>query len=184
MHEFQLFDITTAPAESRADLEKIRSQQGHLHNIYAVMAGSPLLLRGHVALNELFDNSELTKEERNIVLLTASRENNAAYSVARQSEAAERDHVPADVIEALRANRALKNKKEEALRAFTARVVNSRGQISERDVKDFLAAGYTPGNILEIVLAIGMVTLTNYTNLITKTPLDKQLESKQWQKTG
>ena len=44
-----------------------------------------------------------------------------------------------------------------------------RGQVDESDVKEFLAAGYTRANILEIVLAVGMVTLTNYTNLIAKT---------------
>ncbi len=184
MYEFKIYDINTAPTESRTELEKIKLQQGDIHNIYAVMAESPLLLKGHAALRELFEKTGLSKEERKIVLLTASRENGSAYSVALQSDAAERDEVPSEVIDAIRANKPLKDKKLEKLRSFTAKVVNSRGHLAERDINDFLDASYTRANILEIVLAVGMVTLTNYTNLIARTPLDKQLETKLWNKAG
>jgi len=184
MYDFKLYDVNTAPDESRSELEKIKSKHGNIHNIYAVMAESPILLKAHAALKELFEDADLSSEERDIVVLTASRENGSAYSVARETNAAVHDHVPTDVIEGIRANRPLKDRKLEALRSFTARIVNSRGQVSEQDVKDFLAGGYTRANILEIVLAIGMATLTNYTSLIAKTPLDKQLESKAWKKTA
>ena len=180
MNEFKIHDIANAPAGSRADLEKIQSQQGHIHNIYAVMAESPLLLRGHAVLKELFEQSAMSEPERRVVVLTASRENRSAYSVALQTEAAEEQHVRPEVIEAIRASKPLKDKKIEALRSFTAKVVNSRGQVSDRDIEAFLEAGYTRSNLLEIVLAVGMVTLTSYTNLIARTPLDKDLEPRQW----
>ncbi|MGA9853708.1 MAG: carboxymuconolactone decarboxylase family protein [Gammaproteobacteria bacterium] len=184
MYEFKIYDINTAPVESRTELEKIKLHYGDIHNIYAVMAESPLLLKSHATLRELFEKTGLSKEERKIILLTASRENGSAYSVALQSDAAERDEVPSEVIDAIRASKPLKDKKLEKLRSFTAKVVNSRGQITEQDLKDFLAVGYTRANILEIVLAVGMVTLTNYTNLIAKTPLDKHLEAKMWKKAS
>lgn len=184
MYEFKIYDINTAPTDSRTELEKIKLQQGDIHNIYAVMAESPLLLKGHAALRELFEKTGLSKEERKIVLLTASRENGSAYSVALQSDDAEKHEVPVEVIEAIRASKPLKDKKLEKLRAFTAKVVNSRAQIGERDVKDMLDSGYTRANILEVILAVGMVTLSNYTNLITRTPLDKHLEPKLWKKAS
>jgi len=184
MNEFKIYEATNAPADSREDLEKIRSQQGHLHNIYAIMAGSPALLKGHAALKELFEKATLSKEERRVVLLTASRENRSAYSVALQSDVAEKQDIRPEVIEAIRSSKPLKDRKLEALRSFTAKVVNSRGQLAEQDIKAFLDAGYSHANILEIVLAVGMVTLTNYTSLIAKIPLDKQLESKMWKIAG
>jgi alkylhydroperoxidase family enzyme len=184
MYEFKLYDINTAPTESRTELEKIKLQQGNIHNIYAIMAESPLLLKGHTALRDLFEATGLSIQERRIVLLTASRENGSAYSVALQSDAAEKNEVPVEVIEAIRASKPLKDKKLEKLRAFTAKVVNSRAQIAEKDVKGILDAGYTRANILEVILAVGMVTLTNYTNLIARTPLDKNLEPKLWKKAS
>ena len=116
-------------------------QQGNIHNIYAIMAESPLLLKGHTALRDLFEATGLSSQERRIVLLAASRENGSAYSVALQSDAAEKNEVPVEVIEAIRASKPLKDKKLEKLRAFTAKVVNSRAQIAERDVKGIPGRG-------------------------------------------
>ena len=177
MNEFKIHDIANAPTGAREELERIQSERGHIHNVYAVMAESPQLLRGHAALWQLFEDASLGEQERRVVLLTASRENRSAYSVALQSENAVRHDVRPEVIEAIRASKPLKDKKLEALRSFTAKVVNSRGQVSEQDIKVFLDAGYSRANVLEIVLAVGMVTLTNYTNLIARTPLDKDLEN-------
>jgi len=184
MHEFKVHDLTNAPAESRAELETIKQHQGHIHNVFGVMAESPWLLKGYVALKDIFEKTTFNKQERKIVLLTASRENGSAYSTAAQTVAAEKHEVSAEVIEAIRAGKHLGDKKLETLRSFTARVINTRGQVSESDIKSFLDAGYTRANILEIVLAAGMVTLTNYTNLIAKTPLDKQFEAKMWKKAS
>ncbi|MGA9853758.1 MAG: carboxymuconolactone decarboxylase family protein [Gammaproteobacteria bacterium] len=184
MHEFKVHDLTNAPTESRVDLEKIKQHQGHIHNVFGVMAESPCLLKGYVALKDIFEKTTLNKQERKIVLLTASRENGSAYSTAVQTVAAEKHEVSADVIEAIRAGKHLDDQKLETLHSFTAKVINSRGQVSESDIKSFLDAGYTRANILEIVLAAGMVTLTNYTNLIAKTPLDKQFEARMWKKAS
>jgi uncharacterized peroxidase-related enzyme len=184
MNEFKVYDLTNAPAESRLDLERIKLNHGNVPNVYAVMAESPVLLKAHVALKELFEKATLNKQERKIVLLTASRENGSAYCTAVHSGAAEKHNVSADVIEAIRTGTALKDKKLETLHSFTAKVVNNRGQVAEQDVTDFLAAGYTRANILEIVLAVGTVILTNYTNLIAKTSLDTQFEPKVWKKAS
>lgn len=184
MNEFKVYNITNAPSDSRVDLEKIKLNHGNIPNVYAVMAEAPSLLKGHVALKELFEKTSLNKQERKIVLLTASRENESSYCTAVYSGAAEKHNVPTEVIEAVRTGASLKDKKLEALRSFTAEVVNERGQVDETDVKSFLDAGYTRANILEIVLAVGMVTLTNYTNLIAKTSLDAQFEPKVWKKAS
>ena len=184
MNEFKVYDITNAPSDSRVDLEKIKLNHGNIPNAHAIMAESPSLLKGHTALKELFSKTSLNKQERTIVLLTASRENASSYDTAVYSGTAEKHNVPAEVIEAVRAGAPLKDRKLGALRSFTAEVVNKRGQVDESEVKSFLDAGYTRANILEIVLAVGMATLSNYTNLIAKTPLDAQFEPKVWKKAS
>ncbi|MGE5624757.1 MAG: carboxymuconolactone decarboxylase family protein [Bacillota bacterium] len=184
MNEFKIHDINTAPADSRAALERIKGQHGYIHNVYAIMAESPALLKGHAALLELFEKTNLSDKEREVVLLTASRENASDYSVAYESENAKEHQIDTDMIDALRSSKPLKDRKLEMLRKFTVKLVHSRAQISEQDVRELVEVGYTRANILEIVLAVGMVTLTNYTNLIAKTPLDKQLEALRWRKTA
>ena len=184
MNEFKVYDLSNAPAESHLDLERIKLNHGNIPNVYAVMAESPNLLKAHVALKELFEKTSFNKQERKIVLLTASRENGSAYCTAVHSGAAEKHNVPVDVIETLRAGGVLKDPKMEALRSFTAKVVGSRGHVTEADVQAFLAVGYTRANILEIVLAAGAVTLTSYTNLIAQPVLDAEFAAKVWKKAS
>ncbi|MFI7115892.1 carboxymuconolactone decarboxylase family protein [Amycolatopsis sp. NPDC049868] len=38
------------------------------------------------------------------------------------------------------------------------------------EVEEFLAAGYTERNVLDVILGVGMKTLSNYTNHIAHTP--------------
>lgn len=184
MNDFKVYDISNAPSESRVDLEKIKLGHGNVPNVYAVMAEAPSLLKGHIALKELFNKATLSMHDRKLVLLTLSREIGSPYDIAVHSGAAEKHNVPADVIEAVRTGMLLKDKKLQSLRSFTANVVQKRGAVTESDVKDFLAAGYTRANILEIVLAAGMVSLTAYTNLIAGTALDTQFEPKVWKKAS
>jgi alkylhydroperoxidase family enzyme len=184
MNEFKVYEINNAPSDSRVDLEKIKLNHGNVPNVYAVMAESPQLLKAHIAVKDLFEKATLNKQDRKLVLLTASRELGSAYDTAVYSGAAEKHNVPADVIEGIRAGTTLKDKKLESLRAFTVSVVNKHGQVADTDVKAFLDAGYTRANVLEIVLAIGMVTLTACTNQIAQTKLDSQFEPKVWKKAS
>jgi len=89
-----------------------------------------------------------------------------------------------EVIEAVRAGAPLKDTKLEALRTFSTKLVSSDGHVTEAQVKDFLAAGYTRANVLEIVLAAGAVTLTGYTNLIAQPVLDAEFAAKVWKKAS
>ena len=184
MNDFKVYDINSAPADSRADLEQIRQNHGNIPNVYAVMAEAPVLLKGHIALREQFEKATLNKQERKIVLLALSRELGSAYDTAVHSGAAEKQSVPAEVIEAIRAGAPLKDKKLECLRSFATKMVSSRGQVSEAQIKDFLAAGYTRANVLEIVLATGIATLTSYTHLIAQPALDAEFAAKVWKKAS
>jgi alkylhydroperoxidase family enzyme len=184
MNQFKTHDIASAPLEARTDLEKIKLNHGNVPNVYAVMAEAPVLLKGHIALKEQFEKATLNKQERKIVLLALSRELGSTYDTAVHSGAAEKHNVPMDAIEAIRAGAPLKDLKLEALRSFAAKLVNSRGHVTEIEVQAFLTAGYTRANILEIVLALGAVTLTSYTNLIAQPVLDAEFAAKVWKKAS
>ena len=61
-------------------------------------------------------------------------------------------------------------------------MVNERGWVEPADLDTLLAAGYSRATALEVVLAIGMKTLSNYTNHIAETPVDKPFEKDAWHK--
>src|SRR5258707_15528292 len=69
----------------------------------------------------------------------------------------------------------LPDERLDAVRVFTLRVLDTAGDVGDRALRDFLAAGYTTQNALEIVLGIGTYTMSTLANRLTGAPVDDQL---------
>ena len=50
----------------------------------------------------------------------------------------------------------------------------------EDRLEAFLQAGYSKQNVLEVMLAVAMKTLSNYSNHVLGTPLDEVLSKMAW----
>lgn len=174
----------TAPAAARGDLIEAKKAYGFIPNLYGVMAEAPALLKAYRALDELFEQTSLAPAERHVVMLTISFENGCHYCVAAHSVIAAMEKVPNEAIEAIRNGKPIPDPKLEALRRFTAAVVETRGRLSERDTKAFLGAGYSRANLLEVILGVGLKTLSNYTNHVAETPLDEAFAKGAWSKAA
>jgi uncharacterized peroxidase-related enzyme len=174
----------TAPEAAKESLAVIKKAHGFVPNLLAVMAEAPALLKAYRALGALFDGTSFSPSERQVVLLAASYENGCEYCVAVHSVAAGMQKVPNDVVQAIRDGKEIADRKLEALRRFTAAVVSTRGWPSDADTRAFLSAGYARTQILEVVLGIGMKTLSNYTNHIADTPLDQPFAKASWAKAA
>ncbi|WP_120633586.1 carboxymuconolactone decarboxylase family protein [Ruegeria sp. EL01] len=171
----------TAPDGAKPWIESTQKKFGMVPNLFALMAEAPALLEGYVRLSALFfQNTDLSDTERQIVLMTASRLNGCAYCMTGHSVEAEMQGVDMSIVESMRNRTELSDPKLEALRKFTEIVVTSRGWPSDQDVADIVAAGYTQQTVLEVVLGVGLKTLSNYTNHIVKTPLDAATAHREW----
>lgn len=180
MDRFVIHTPTTAPEKARPILKRIDDDLGYLPNLYAGLADAPTALEGYLSLDERFQATSLTPLQRTIVLLTASRTNECHYCIAVHTAELSEAGYPDDQIENLRNMRSLSDPKLDALRVFTHRLVEARGQVSEDDVEAFLEAGYERPQVLEIVLGVSMKTLSNYVNHLLDTPLDEQFEDFAW----
>ncbi|GGT97798.1 carboxymuconolactone decarboxylase family protein [Actinomadura citrea] len=180
MAEFTVYDETDAPADARPQLEAAKKRMGFVTTLNGVMAESPELLAGYNALSEQFTRSSLPGHAKHAVLITASVLNGCEYCVAAHSTVALRARVPAEVVEALRAGRPLDDPALEAVRRLTGAMVTQRGWVDDADVEAFLAAGHTRRHVLDVVLGVGMKTLSNYTNHIAHTPLDPAWKEQEW----
>ncbi|MCI0720196.1 MAG: carboxymuconolactone decarboxylase family protein [Acidobacteria bacterium] len=183
-NEYKLYNESTAPEGARETLQQAKAKYGFLPNLLGVMAESPSLLKGYLALGDLFDKTSFSNAERQVILLAVSRENKCHYCVAAHSAVAEMTKVPAKVIEALREGHPIPDAKLEALKTFVVKVVSSRGWPAEEDIRAFLDAGYTRRHIFEVILGVGYKTLSNYTNHLAETPLDRPFQAKEWKKAS
>ncbi|MFI4896686.1 MAG: carboxymuconolactone decarboxylase family protein [Phycisphaerales bacterium JB059] len=179
MTEFTLHTPETA-GESTPLLEKSAQAYGAVPNLHAVMAESPQMLRAYQAVAEIFETTDLSETERQIILMTNNRLNGCEYCMAAHTTIMQLKKVPEDVITALRENTPIQNPKLEALRRFAEQVNLTRGWPEQADVEAFLEAGYTRRTILEVILGTSLKVLSNYTNHIAQTPLDAAFAKNAW----
>jgi uncharacterized peroxidase-related enzyme len=184
-HKLSLPAVSPSEAEPLAlnRLEEARNKLGFIPNMYSVMANSPGLLDTYIhGYNRFRESSGFTPAEQEVVLLAISRENGCTYCVAAHSFIADKmSGVPAEITDAIRDGRLISDPKLAALHDFTRTMVLRRGLPSKADVSEFLAAGYNERQILEIVLAISVKTLSNYANHLFHTPLDTMFASRAWE---
>jgi alkylhydroperoxidase family enzyme len=80
--------------------------------------------------------------------------------------------VPADVLHAIRAGQPIPDARLAALYALTAEMVKTQGRPRADILQAFLAADFQERDVLYIVLAIAVKTLSNYSNHAFATPVD------------
>lgn len=182
MAMFPIHNVATAPEASKPLLEQAKKNLGIIPNLERVMAESPALLEGYVHLWELFDTTSLSPIERQVVYQTANFENQCEYCVPWHTKLSQLAGMAPNDIEALRQGANLADPKLEALRQFTKSLILNRGKIAEAELNAFFAVGYSAQQALEVVLGIAIKTMSNYTNSIAGTPLDKAIEKLSWKK--
>lgn len=180
MTDFTTHTIDTAPQASKPILEGARSAFGFVPNLLATMAEAPALLEGYTTLAGIFDKTDLSETERQIILMTNNRLNGCTYCMAAHTTLSQMAKVPADVIDALRNGTPIADAKLEALRTFAVVINETRGWPSDAQIDAFLAAGYTRQTVLEVILGTSLKVLSNYTNHVASTDLDAAFTANAW----
>lgn len=162
-------------ADVRRVLEKAKTQVGFIPNMYAAMVNSPGVLDTYLDGYARFrSDSGFTPVEQEVVFLVISVANGCGYCTAAHSMIADKmSMVPADVLRALRHGQPIADAKLAALAAFTQVMFDTRGRPGKADLHAFLAAGFSERHALEIVLAMAVKTLSNYSNHLFHTEVDE-----------
>ena len=180
MTTFEIHTIASAPDHSKGAMEAAERKFGFLPNLIGVLAESPAAVEGYVTLTGILDKSSLEPAERQLLLLTISAANGCHYCVAAHTMGARAAGLDEAVIEAVRDGNPIPDGRLTALNAFSLTLNEKRGWASDEDVAAFLGAGYTKAQVLNVVLAAALKTLSNYTNHLAGTPLDGALEPARW----
>jgi len=174
--DFPIHDADSAPAASQARLEQTRQQMGMIPNLLGVMAESPQLLEAYQTLFGLFQQSSLSSTEQHAVLLAASAENGCDYCVPAHSAMASQAGVDESTIEALRRRDDVADDRLQALVRFVRTLIQKRGEIEAEALNQFLEAGYTRQQALDVVLGLATKVISNYTNGVAAAPLDEAMQ--------
>ena len=164
--------IEAAPAAARPLLEGVKKMLGSVPNLFRITANSPAALEGYLALNGALAKGSLSPQTRERIALAVAQINGCDYCLSAHSYLA--THLAKLDKAEIAANRAggSSDPKADAAVRFATRLVRERGRVSETDVSAVKMAGYSEGEIVEIVAHVALNTLTNYLNEAFDTPID------------
>ena len=174
--------INNADPEAKALLESTQKKLGFVPNMYYAMANSPSLLNTYMQGYSAFrEKSGFSSIEQEVIFLSISQANGCEYCMAAHSFLAEAaSGVPSDVTAAIRDDKPIPEMQLSALSVFSHVMVATRGLPSQSEVDSFLSAGYKEKDILEIIHAIAVKTISNYTNHIFHTEVDNIFSPHTW----
>ena len=164
--------IAAAPAAAQPLLEAVNQQLGVVPNMFRLIANSPATLEGYLGIGAALGTGTLPAATRERIALSVAEANGCDYCLSAHTYLA-KSLAKLDDAE-ITANRSGTSNDTTAAAAvrFAAKLVRDRGQVSDGDLAAVKLAGYTDGEVLEIILHVALNTFTNYVNEALNTDID------------
>lgn len=103
-------------------------------------------------------------------------ENGCRYCMAIHSTFALHAGVTQDTVDMIRTGKSPSEPRTRALLDYARTMVRERGRVAEADLQNFFEAGFTKAQSLEIVVALALSILANYSSHLTKVPPDEAIK--------
>jgi len=163
--------IEASAEAARPLLEAVAAKFGAVPNVFRLAGLSPAVLKGLLDLSGDLAGGVLAQATRERISLAVANVNGCDYCNAAHTFGAKRAGLGAAEIEAARQGTASDAAEAVAI-GFARKVAVSRGEVTPEDIEAVRQAGWSDGEIVEIVANVGLNVLTNYLNEVFKTPVD------------
>ena len=161
---------TGATAELFAQIKKAA---GKVPNTYAAIgAHGSAALKAMLQADAVLAAGSLSKQDQETIKLAVSAAVGCDYCEAAHSLLAKLAGLKPDVLKQIRSGQPTGDAKRDALVRFVRLLVLTRGTIGDEAFSAIKAAGYTDEQLVDISLALAVITFTNVFNRINDTTLD------------
>jgi AhpD family alkylhydroperoxidase len=160
---FTQHTLESAPAASRPLMISVGKPE-----VVGKLAESPEMLGSFLHASASFEASTLDPLSREVVVMTIAARNDCRVCIAMHTGRLRQLNAGSDLITALRSGGDITDPKLAAVQTFTLRAFAAAGEVPEEEIKEFLAAGYTTRNALEVVLGIGAYTMSTFANRLVR----------------
>lgn len=151
---------------------EIKKKLGMVPNMMRTMGQSPALLEGYLGLNSILGSGALGARLGEQIALAVAEENSCEYCASAHTLIAGKlMGVDNDTILASRKGDSADLKVKAALQ-FAQVLSRKRGLVNDADINGVRNAGYTDGEIGEIIGHVALNVLTNYFNNTAQTEID------------
>jgi uncharacterized peroxidase-related enzyme len=171
MPRINTVDTNAIDADTKATLDAIKAKIGMVPNLYATFAQSPAVLNGFLALSDALSKGVLTAAQREIVALATAQANQCHYCISAHTLLGKNAGLSAEAVLAARHGKA-DNAQDNAVATLAARLVETRGSVSDADVAAARSGGLTDAHIVEVIAHVSVNVMTNFTNNVAQTDID------------
>jgi uncharacterized peroxidase-related enzyme len=164
--------IDASPAAARPLLEAVKKMLGVAPNLFRVVANTPAGLEGYLGLNMALAKGSIDGPTRERLAMAVAEANACDYCLSAHTYLGKNVAKLDDAELTRNRDGASSDPKAAAALRFATQVVRERGHVNDADLKAVKAAGYSDGEVIEIVLHVALNTLTNYVNSVAQTEID------------
>lgn len=152
-------------------LRNVKKKLGFVPNLISTMANSQAVANAYLGFSQNLANGSLPARLREQLALVTGEHNGCDYCVAAHTALGK--GVGLSEQETCDARQAkASNAKERAAIEFARHVLVNRANVSASDFAAVRAAGFTDGEIAEIIAHVALNVFTNYFNIVAQTEID------------
>lgn len=172
MTTFQVPTRDQVSAPNQALFDNLQKGLGFVPNLYATFGLSDNGLGAYLAFQQSHNKGAFRAKEREAINLVVSQANNCVYCQAAHTALGKMNGFSDEQILQLRAGHADFDPKLDALVKLAKAITETKGHPAPELIDNFVAAGYSPNSIVDLILLVGDKIISNYLHSITQIPVD------------
>ncbi len=149
----------------------MQAKLGITPNLMKTLAAAPAALEAYLNFGAALGTGVLDAKFREQVALAVAQANSCEYCLSAHTAIGKMVGLTAEEINDSRESQAVDSKRNAGLR-FAQTLVVQRGEVSDTALASVRDAGYTDGEITEIVANVAINIFTNYFNHVARTEVD------------
>jgi len=171
MSRIQPVSYEESTGKVKEQLAGVRQKLGMIPNMISTMAQSPAVLEAYLNLSDSLGRGALNAKLREQIALITAEVNGCGYCASAHTAIGKMVGLDEASILAARKGHSSDARADAALQ-FARTVIVNRGEIADADLQAVKHAGFSDGEIGEIICNVALNIFTNYFNQIAGTEID------------
>lgn len=171
MSRIQPVSYEQSTGKAKELLDGVKAKLGMTPNMMKTMAQSPAVLEAYLNFSAALGGGTLDARLREQIALISAEVNGCGYCASAHTAIGKMVGLGEDAILAARRGESADARTDVALK-FARNVIVNRGEVSDADAHVVKEAGFSDGEIGEIVANVALNIFTNYFNQIARTDID------------
>jgi uncharacterized peroxidase-related enzyme len=171
MQRIVAIDPAQTTGKAKKLLDGVQAKLGMTPNLMKTLAAAPAALEAYLSFGAALETGHLDARFREQIALAVAQANSCEYCLSAHSAIGKMLGLKPEEITTSREARSQDAKRDAGLK-FVQTMVVQRGEVSNQTIAQLKAAGYSDGDIVEIVANVAINIFTNYFNHVAETEID------------